>query len=363
MVGRISTPAWLRPSVLLPSVLLVAAACGERTAPVEAPSAPPALQTRPGPPPTPMPPPGTGARPAIASGDLQSARAGQALPQPLAVRVLDVRQLPVAGATIAWQVTAGGGTLAQAATTTDAEGYARASLVLGAQAVPNVVRAALGTTAVAPAVTFTAFGLPATMTLLRVVGDGQTIAPGQTLPQTVAVRVVGPNGLSVPGARVQWSASSGGAVQSFAAVTGVDGVAAGRWTLGPTLGTQTATASLVGAAPMTFTAQAVPGATAPVTALSFGLGPTWLEPGEFSAVYGVALDASSRAVPSASFTWTVDTPGIIALQVRATGHGGTSRVQITALAPGEVRLTATAGGLSRTLTFRVYPTGGRPRGG
>ena len=354
MVVRISTPAWL-----LPSVLLAAVACGERAAPVEAPSATPALQTHPGPPPTPVPPPGTGARPSIASGDLQSARAGQALAQPLVVRVLDVRQLPVAGATIAWQVTAGGGTLAPAATTTDAEGYARASLVLGAQAATNVVRAALGTTAV----TFTAFGLPSTMTLVRVVGDGQTIAPGQTLPQTIAVRVVGPNGLSVAGARVQWSASSGGSVQSFAAVTGGDGIAAGRWTLGPTAGTQTATVSLVGAAPMTFTAQAVPGATAPVTALSFGLGPTWLEPGEFSTVYGVALDASSRAVPSASFTWTVDTPGIIALQVRATGHGGTSRVQLTALAPGEVRLTATAGGLSRTLTFRVYPTGGRPRGG
>lgn len=355
MVARIAARAWLLSVTLLGGV-----GCADRAGPTEVPASnsaltPPVPNT-----PTPAPPPGTGARPSIASGNVQSVRAGQPLPQPLTVRVMDVRLLPVAGANVVWQVTAGGGTLGQAATVTDADGYASNSFVVGPVAATNSVRAAVG----AQAVTFAAYGTPATMTLVRVVGDGQTIAPGQPLPQTIAVRVMGPNGLSVAGARVQWSVTAGGSFQSFSAITNVDGVAAGRWTLGPAVGTQTATASLEGAAPMTFTAQAVPGATAPVASLSFGLGNwTLLEPGEVGSISAVALDASSRIVPTATFTWTVDTPGIIDLQVRAGGHGGTSRLQYTALAAGEVRLTATAGGKSQTFVVRVYPTGGRPRGG
>ena len=48
---------------------------------------------------------------ALFSGDAQTGTAGQALAQPLVVLVRDAASAPVAGVTVTWQVTAGGGTL------------------------------------------------------------------------------------------------------------------------------------------------------------------------------------------------------------------------------------------------------------
>ena len=68
----------------------------------------------------------------IVSGDGQSATAGSALPLAIVVKVLDQHANPVPNATVSWA--AASGTLASPATTTDANGIASDSLVLGVTA-------------------------------------------------------------------------------------------------------------------------------------------------------------------------------------------------------------------------------------
>lgn len=68
----------------------------------------------------------------VASRDPHPGVAGQRLPDSVVVRVVDGQRRGVPGAVVSFAVTAGGGTLSPAMTSTDADGYARAAWVLGA---------------------------------------------------------------------------------------------------------------------------------------------------------------------------------------------------------------------------------------
>ena len=67
---------------------------------------------------------GTPAELLLVSGNNQSAAASSALAQPLVARVVDAGGQPLAGISVSWTVTAGGGTLTQATVTSDAQGQA-----------------------------------------------------------------------------------------------------------------------------------------------------------------------------------------------------------------------------------------------
>lgn len=68
---------------------------------------------------------------ATVAGDGQSAFVNEDLPETLVVRVDDAGGSPVAGAAVEWAVLAGGGTLTEVETTTDAAGQASARWTLG----------------------------------------------------------------------------------------------------------------------------------------------------------------------------------------------------------------------------------------
>lgn len=78
------------------------------------------------------------------SGDKQSALAGETLPQPLKVRVLDATGAPAKQYAVSFNVIAGGGAIgngaAQLEVKTNEQGYAQTSLQLGASAGANQVR-------------------------------------------------------------------------------------------------------------------------------------------------------------------------------------------------------------------------------
>jgi hypothetical protein len=78
---------------------------------------------------------------AALSGDGQVDVPGGVLPAPLVVKVFDDQGQPFAGATVAWAVTAGGGTLSDVQTVTGADGTASATYTLGATPGDNVVSA------------------------------------------------------------------------------------------------------------------------------------------------------------------------------------------------------------------------------
>src|SRR2546423_13075770 len=73
----------------------------------------------------------------LVSGDAQSGTVAHALGQPLVVRVLNVQNQPINGATVTWSVAAGAGSLSGASTTTNAQGDATVTWTVGTTAGNN----------------------------------------------------------------------------------------------------------------------------------------------------------------------------------------------------------------------------------
>ena len=94
----------------------------------------------------------------IVSGNNQSGAAGAALPNPLVVKVADSSGNPIAGVTVSFAVTAGGGSLGSTAVTTGSDGQAATAWILGTTPATN--RATATVTGLST-VTFTATGTQA----------------------------------------------------------------------------------------------------------------------------------------------------------------------------------------------------------
>ena len=75
------------------------------------------------------------------SGDNQSGRPGERLANPFVVEVVDENDDPVSGATVAFSVTAGGGSVSPTSATTNASGRAQTVLTLGDEIGDNTVSA------------------------------------------------------------------------------------------------------------------------------------------------------------------------------------------------------------------------------
>ena len=77
------------------------------------------------------------------SGDNQQGAPGEALANPFVVAVQDQNGNPLAGTTVTFAVTAGGGTLTATTPTTDANGQAQTTLTLGSMLGTNTVQASV----------------------------------------------------------------------------------------------------------------------------------------------------------------------------------------------------------------------------
>ena len=96
----------------------------------------------------------TPAAPVKISGDSQQSTPSTALANPFVVEVRDGNSATFAGVPVTFAVTAGGGTLSATSTTTDANGRAQSTLILGSSAGTNTVRVSVQ--GVSQAATFTA---------------------------------------------------------------------------------------------------------------------------------------------------------------------------------------------------------------
>lgn len=127
---------------------------------------------------------------ASAGGNNQTAQIGTELPNPLQVLAADEFGNPVAGVSVAWQVTAGGGSITPATSATNAAGAASAQLTVGAAAGPQAVQATATGLAGSP-VNFnaTATAAPAGSSTVIVGNDffnptTRTVASGTTVTWT-----------------------------------------------------------------------------------------------------------------------------------------------------------------------------------
>ena len=194
----------------------------------------------------------------VASGGDQSGAVGQALGEAVVVRAEDAGGALVAGVSVSFVVSSGGGTVSDATVTTDAEGLASTNWTLGtvagqqqlAVSVEGGASALLQVSATGTAAAPTAF--------VKSSGDLQTGVLSQPVPEAIVVQLQDEFENGVAGQTVTFVVTSGGGtVSSATATTGVSGLASTIWTMGSTAGAATLTATATGLAPLVFAATAV----------------------------------------------------------------------------------------------------------
>jgi hypothetical protein len=251
------------------------------------------------------------ARLEVAQGHNQEAAVGTAVPTPPAVRALSDDGRPVPGVVVTFVVTDGGGTLAGAEATSNAEGIAAVtSWTLGQELGQNVLNAT------APGaidrVVFIALSVVGPADVVeKLQGDGQSVTAGLPVPDVPTVRVTDQFGNAVADLAVTFTvATGGGAVGAETATTAANGEAdAESWTLGGAPGTNTLTVT-AGEASATFEATGLPGPVA--LAVAAGDGQT--------ATVGTAVSAQPQVLITDGLGLPVaDVPVAFAV----TGGGGT----------------------------------------
>jgi plastocyanin len=249
------------------------------------------------------PPPTLVAARAPVSGNAQTGTVGQPLADP--IRVLVTRDgAPEPGATVTWGASGTGGSIAPPSGVTDAAGLAQATWTLPQAAGARTATATVADAAGSP-VSFTATALPGPATQLnRTGGNAQSGSINAPLPTPLQVTAVDQFGNGVAGVGIAWAVTGGGgSVSSPNSTTGAGGAATVVWTLGATLGTQTAQGSSVGltGSPVAFTATGTPS----VTAISVG--------NNFYAPAALTVAAGTQV------RWTWTNTGAIPHSVMSTG--------------------------------------------
>jgi hypothetical protein len=215
----------------------------------------------------------------IIAGNGQSGPVGSVVSIRPGVLVSDESGNPVSGARVTFTPASGGGSVIGGVVNSGADGIATVGdWVLGTTAGANTLNAAVSGV---PAVTFTATGTPGSpVRVVAVTAVSQVAGVGTTIAPDPAVRVEDSFGNGVPGVPVTFAVTGGGgSVTSATTTTNASGIATvGSWTLGPSAGTNTLTATAQPAGltgnPVTFIANA--GASAYAIDLRFlsGMTPT-----------------------------------------------------------------------------------------
>lgn len=169
----------------------------------------------------------------VALSERPSARAGDKLAEPIAVRVTDSTGRALVDVPVRW-TTLDGGTVDAVAPRTDSMGVAHARWTLAKKTGTQRARAEVGgpgARGVAP-VTISATALAGEAVGVTVVrGDNQRAAAGAELPNALVIKVVDANGSGVADAEVVLS-PSGGMVPDSAVRTDSLGIVRTRWTMG-----------------------------------------------------------------------------------------------------------------------------------
>ena len=310
--------------------------------------------------------PGAAANVVKLSGDVQSAVVGTAVANPLVAKVTDSFGNAVAGATVTWTVTAGGGTVSAGSNTTAADGSASVNLTLGTAAGANTVKASI--TGGANAV-FTATGTAGAAAQIALnAGNSQTVNAGTAVGTPPSVIVKDANGNPVSGVSVTFAvASGGGSITGAAPTTNASGIATvGSWTLGATAGTNTLTATAAGltGSPVTFTATGTVGSATQI-ALNAGNNQAASVGTAVATLPSVIVkDAAGNPVSGVSVTFAVAGGGGsitgAATTTNASGIATVGSWTLGALA-GANTLTATSAGLTGSpVTFTATGTVGVP---
>lgn len=281
---------------------------------------------------------------AIEAGDDQVAPAGEPVRVSPSVRVVGAGGGGVSGATVAFRVLQGGGSVAAATVSADADGVASPGRwTLGTKGRQRLEAKVAG---VAPVVFRAgASGTPAALAV--VAGDGQTAEVATPVADAPVVRATEAGGGPAPFVPVTFAVAEG-EVGRAEAYTDEDGRASpGRWTLGPGAGPQQLIAGVAGAGvannPAVFRATARPALPAAFALRAGGAAP------EVDRYYWPpptvrVTDAHGNGVPYVAVGVTVAGGGTARDSVVYTDGGGVAAIDrwVMGAAPGvENALTVT----------------------
>jgi hypothetical protein len=269
----------------------------------------------------------------VVSGTPQSGAVGQALANPLVVKVTDSSGNPVAGVVVSFQVTAGTAALSAASANTGTNGQAQVTVTVGTTA--GAVTVTASTSGVATPVTFNlsaVAGGPAAITMVS--GSPQSGTVGAPLTPPLVVKVTDSSGNPVSNVTVTFSAPTELTLSATSATTGTNGQAQVNVTGLPSLaGTYTVTASVSGVTPpATFSLTALGGAPATLTIVSGT---------PQSGTVGTAL-ASPLVVKVADAYGNLLSGVAVSFQVTA-GGGTLGATSVTTAANGQAQTTWTPG--------------------
>jgi adhesin/invasin len=192
----------------------------------------------------------------VAGSDNQVGIAGQPLPVPITVHVLDQNGNPIPGAVVSWTIIGASGSVSSPTSTSNASGDASVIWTLGTAVGTDSLTASLANGA-SVLIRATATAGPFA-NLLVVSGNNQSITT-LTTSNPFAVQAVDVNGNPVAGVTVAFTTNSpDGTLGPTPVTTGPDGLASVLLTAGPTLGAVTVTATAGTAAPIVFNATVVP---------------------------------------------------------------------------------------------------------
>ncbi len=294
----------------------------------------------------------------IVSGTPQSAVVGTAFAAPLVVRLRDLANQPVGGVTITFTVPATGprATLSAATAVTDASGQAQLTATAGTIPGTYNVTASQGLFSVNFALTNTV-GAPANLTLIA---PTTRSAPVNSALGTFTVEVTDAFGNLVPGALVTFAAPAAGASASLSATTattGPDGRASTTAAANAVAGTYALTASVVGAAPQSFTVTNTPAAPAQLTIVS-GTPQTTIVGTAFAPLVVQVRDNFNNPVPGTVVTFAAPSTGASATVTTTVTTDASGQAATTATATnlaGSYAVTATADGLSVSFALTNTP--------
>jgi len=209
---------------------------------------------------------------ALVAGTNQRALAGKALAQAVVVRATNRRGSAASGKRVTFRVGDGEGSVEPASATTDADGRARTTWTLGADPGRQTLFASVENVDSALAIVAEADPVAANTRVTALVEklSGQA---GETLPDSVAIRVTDSSGRALPDVPVRWTPVDGGHVDSASSRTDSLGVASARWVLAKKTGTQRLRAQVgvgsgLGIPPITLSALALAGAASSVVTVA-----------------------------------------------------------------------------------------------
>lgn len=202
--------------------------------------------------------------------------------------------------------------------------------------------------------------------IVMAAGNDQNGIIGQPLADSLAARVLDSGSRPVPGQQITFEVMTGGGqVVPATAVTGADGRAAVRWTLGAAAGTQQVQAKATGgAAPdnltVVFRATARASSAAELVEVSgaaqSGTAGSTLE----DSLIVKTVDAAGNPAAGVSVTWAASAGGAVSAAATATGPDGRAGIKWTlGTTAGPQTATATSPGLSGSpLVFSASATVG-----